>query len=337
MLTRYNPFSLSIFSQWYADDRKLTVADIRAGKDDRYVELRIVGRIKQEDRRLLPAVVLLRRFDARMLALGFTGSPGDFEASFRALSDHEWLNYRRDPQTDEIWLEVDPNFYPRLRAYFDKVERAALDSARRALGQLAESVRSPGRSGRASEEIAAALALLPDAEAAQLWSEVEWRVPEEADWSWGLRVTGLALAAEADAVPGSRPLVFAALSATQAAANIHLSPTYNPAEAWRDVAAALAQLTARGSAAPLARWLAARAALGQTAAAGVNTIRTLLAERAAGAGRLGSLPSYLGAQLDAALLAALEKLVDVAEETSDRSLLGAALDLDLDTFAKALS
>jgi len=330
LLTRYSPFSLSLYAQWYVDDQKLTAERIQSSEVDPYVELRIVRRISQEQvRRLLPAVVLLRRFTADMLALAFTGDPTDYPAVFGALSDNEWLDYRRDPETNTVWLEVDANLYPQLRAYFEKSDPGALAEVRRLLGpKLAERVRDPLR-GQAAERIAAALGLLPDTEAAQLWSEVEWRMPEEADWSWGLKVARFALNAEADIANSPRPLVSAALRATCAAANLQLSFAYDPGPAWRQVAQTLAQVSVREADAPLGRWLAARAELGQVAAARLrgrapdaaelNAVRMILEERASRS-PTGLKPHQVG-QLDASLLAALESIVDAAEEADDRSLL----------------
>jgi hypothetical protein len=340
LLTRYSPFSLSLYSKWYLDEPKLTPERIQTGGDDPYVELRIDRRISQTDpvRQLLPAVLLMRRFNADMLAPVFTGNPADFRAAFDALSDHEWINYRGDPETNTTWLEVDANLYPRLRIYWEKTYPTDLATARRVLSlKLVERVHTPPLHSLPAETIAAAIALLPDAEAVQVWSEVEWRVPMEADWNWGLKVARFALGAEADFSETPRPLVHAALSATVAAANIQLSALYDSTPAWRQVADTVAQLTAEESAAPLARWLAARAHLGSAAAARLqghwpaaaelSSVGTVLDERES------SDPAGLNrdqiAQLDAGLLAALEAILDAVEGAGYSSPLPEPSKLDL--------
>ena len=341
---RYSPFNLSLYSQWCIDDSTLTAERIRDVSVDPYVELRIIRRVTQEPlRRLLPAIVLLRRFNAAMLAPAFSGGPDEYPAMFQALSNYEWLDYRRDPDTDEPWLEVDPNLYSRLLAYYENADPAALADMRRLLGsELAAEIRATPLRSQRGETIAACLTLLQPDEAVRLWSEIEWRAPAQADWHWIQQVARLALGAEDDASLAAQPLLTAALSATQTAAGLQLSRTFDPGAAWRGVAAILARLAVPETAAPLARWLAARAALGQRPArlryvppdaAGINATRTLLGERARGEGWLAGLAPHQITQLDAALLAAAEALVDAAEEAADRTLVGS--DIDIDLFALA--
>ena len=191
-----------------------TAQRISEGKLDPYVKLRIVGRIAQGPvRDLLPAVVLLRRFNAghagrRSPAIRRT--PGGFPRVERS----RMAGYRRDPDTDDIWLEVDPNLYPKLLAYFEATDPAGMEALRRDLvrGWLrACGCSSPAATERA-ETIAACLVLLPATEGVQLWSEIEWRAPVEADWSWLSNVARLAQGAEADTGREERPLLAAALA-----------------------------------------------------------------------------------------------------------------------------
>ena len=344
MLARFSPFSLGIYGQWCADDPTLTAARIREGGVDPYVDLRIVRRVTYRPlRRLLPAVVLLRRFNADMLEPAFADRPADFPAAFRALGDLEWLEYRRDPETDAVWLEVDPNLHPRMLAYFERADAAAMADLGRQLGPpLAQALRRDKLRSHPVEYIIAALDLLPPTEGAQLWSEIEWRVPIEADWRWAQKVLHRVLGTETGRP--REPLLSAMLGATRVAANAHLSPRYEPVAVWRDVVAALAQCEPPASALPLMRWLAARAALGMAAArllAGRppdpldgNAIQSLLSDRAQGATWLVALSMPQRLQLDAALLAVFEAMVDVADESGDPQLPGGGIEAGLHALAQ---
>ena len=179
-LRRYNPFDLNEYAAWFQEEPDLTAASLDSRQFDPYVEMRILRRINQDDvRDLLPAVTVLRRFDRAMLQPAYPGDQDAFERAFEALSAQEWINYYRRPDGEGPLLEVDPNHHPRLLEYFERQSPSLLQEAR---AVLAPALRarvcgdppdtSPLPLPRLSTDLVnATLSLLPDAEAAQLWSE----------------------------------------------------------------------------------------------------------------------------------------------------------------------
>ena len=95
-IARFNPFELS---GWAALARQqagetLTPADIVAADADRYIELRVIRRIRYEPLvQALPALGLLGRFDAALLRT-VTAQPSDFDVTFTELRQQEWIHGR---------------------------------------------------------------------------------------------------------------------------------------------------------------------------------------------------------------------------------------------------
>src|SRR5207249_3662222 len=102
---------------------------------DPYVELRIIRRITDPTiAALLPAVIMLRRFDKAMLLIAFEQlpqhldkSPAVFAAVFGHLASLEWINYVDDQ--GKTFLNIDQHLWPRLRKYYDDPTRKPLWNA----------------------------------------------------------------------------------------------------------------------------------------------------------------------------------------------------------------
>jgi hypothetical protein len=237
---RYNPFDLSLYADWVREDPNVLPEVISSGETDPYVEVRIIRRITDEAlRKVLPATVLLRRFDIEMLR---DVVPGDqaLRSVYRDLGAQEWIDYQQDV------LQVDVNLLPRLERYYQhKGRRYLLDRAQDALRpSLADILR---KTLKATDPFSlltvttldAALRLLPAPEAAALWDRIDRKVTDQGNWPWADNVCRYLLnennAAGSDACP-----LRAAVRATMAAVALH-SPPYEPVKRWWQEVADTAQ------------------------------------------------------------------------------------------------
>jgi hypothetical protein len=115
-------------------DETLTGEMISSGRTDPYVEMRIVSRLLPSVRQLLPAAVLLRRFDKTMLRPAAYLSYGAFDNAYRELGEQEWMDYQPDETLQTTFLEIDRKLFSRLLKYYRDPSRSSLlDSARREL------------------------------------------------------------------------------------------------------------------------------------------------------------------------------------------------------------
>lgn len=222
----YSPFDLSLYASWLTDDPSLGPDQIRSTDGDPYVEVRIVQRMMPTHlRAALPAIVALGRIDEQTLAEALPGelTPDAVSDLYRALADHEWMEQQRDPQTGQLFLEVEPHLVPRLRKYYAHELRApAAEAARRRIVPgLERTIRAASLGDLSVHQIDAALGLLPAAAAAGLWTEVLVRVPEEADWNWLRNVTERLLGA--DGALSRQPALAAGLAAASTSLQIHLA------------------------------------------------------------------------------------------------------------------
>lgn len=266
---RYNPFDLALYGDWLGESPQLTAEVINSGTADPYVELRIVRRIKHAIvRAVLPAAILLRRFDKDMLRSAMP-SEGNTDEVFRELGDMEWINYQSDQALGTAFLEIDRNFYKRIWQYFDAYpRREEIDRSRTQLrAGLAQQVRDKALRELGVDHIDATLRLLAAEEAAKLWDEIERRVPSEADWSWARTVAERVLGEDGAAAPSETaggwvsPLR-AAVRATHTAAMIQSDIGFDAREAWRVV-----ENTVDSYPVPvIGAWLRQRAKLGRVTA-----------------------------------------------------------------------
>jgi hypothetical protein len=323
---RYNPFDLNLYASWAREDPALRAETIAQGTTDPYIALRIIRRLGRADlERLLPAVVLLGRFDRSMLRAELPGSDERFGDAYRDLSAQEWIDYQPDPSLNTTFLEVDRNLLPRLLAYYrgDPDRSFLLHEARERLGPaLAGMVE-----GRPLDEIGvdlidAAMRLLPPVGAARLWDKVADKIRAQGDWAWADQRTSRLLGEDGAVADPGHP-ARAAVVASRIGSLIHTRSDYNTAPDWREVAE-----RAQASPDPVVReWLQSRAVAGKVAAFRLFGVELsaddlaafweLVDQFAVVAGRL---PAYLAEQLAASCCAALEALVEVAEFRCDASL-----------------
>jgi tetratricopeptide (TPR) repeat protein len=323
--SRYNPFDLALYADWVREVPSLDPATVESGRSDQYVESRIVGRLQRGDvRSVLPAVVLLGRFDQDSLRPAFDGDDNAFTDLFRELAATEWIDWQPDDALGTSFLEVERNLRPRLLAWYQEPARrgllaAAAERLARGLAGLVAN-RPLGRLG--VDHVDAALRLLPDGQASRLWDRLEARVAEGAGWGWARAVTERLLG-EGGAVGRDSPLR-AAVLATSCAALLHEHPDLDLSPMWREV-----EETAAAHPDPvIGTWLRRRAALGQVAASAAGpvapsrdlqeVVQALLADAAREAG--GGADEQArdrAAQLDASVCAGLEALVERAERTGD--------------------
>jgi hypothetical protein len=234
----YSPFYLSLYAQWIKDDPDVEAGDISAGKVDPYVEIRIVNRVSEGVREVLPAAVLLRRFDKEMLGVALA-SPERLDEVYQELSGQEWINYQWDEELQTNFLEVDRNLHDRLQEYYENSKDSyLLDQAKKEIGPgLVRLVRQRKTRHLTVEPLDALLRLLPETEAAEVWGDYELRVAEEGTWGRALRVTERILSEEGAVKSRSHPLR-AAVLATRASATLHVMPELPLEQLWSEVASA---------------------------------------------------------------------------------------------------
>lgn len=232
---RYNPFYLSLYAQWIKEDPRVGAGDISGGKVDPYVEIRIVNRVNERMREVLPAAVLLRRFNKEMLAEALA-SPDRLDEVYQQLSGQEWINYQWDEELQTNFLEVDRNLHGRLLEYYERSKDSyLLDRAREKIGPgLALLVRQRPTRQLTVEHLDAVLRLLPVKEAAEVWGDYELRIAEDGTWGRALRVTERILSQEGAVKSEVHPLR-AAVLATRAAATLHIMPELSLEQLWTEV------------------------------------------------------------------------------------------------------
>ena len=323
---RYNPFDLNLYASWVREDPSLRAETIARGTTDPYIALRIIGRLGRADlERLLPAVILLGRFDRSMLRAELPGSDELFGDAYHDLSAQEWIDYQPNPALNTTFLEVDRNLRPRLLAYYrgDPDRSFLLHEAQDRLGSaLARLVEERPLDEIGVDLIDAAMRLLPPVDAARLWDKVADKIRAQGDWAWADQRTSRLLSEDGAVADPSHP-ARAAVVASRIGSLIHTRSDYNMAPDWREVAE-----RANASPDPVIReWLQSRAVAGKVAAFRLFGIELsaddlaafweLVDQFAAVAVRL---PAYLAEQLAASCCAALEALVEVAEYRGDVSL-----------------
>ena len=265
---RVSPFDLAVNAE-FADDLAAS-EDIDGRLRDVYVERRIIGRIQPRDgvadghrrlaedvRALLPAAVLLGRFDGAMLGATHAWSVDRFDAAFRELASQEWIDVQRGEAPDARFLTIDRNLLPRLRAYFDAASRrAATDRVAESLGPaLAEVVDSTSDVAAIPVELVdAALRLLPPAAASACWDAFMHRCLAVGRLDRCEAVARQALDVEGwlGMVP-THPLA-AAVRAGLVGALVQGTSEEDPAPHWAAIAGALA----REPDPDIRAWLAAR-------------------------------------------------------------------------------
>ena len=268
---RYSPFDVAVLAEWVGEVWPIKPDQISSATMDLYVDRRIVGRIASDDvRRLIPAAVLLRRFDEGLLRSVFSDGSPAFPAAFTELVSQEWVHARFDSELQTSFFVVDPNLYSRLRRYSERPERRAeLAGTAEALGPMIEHRIGSSPFGDLSRELVnSAMELLPPDRATALWQRIALRVVEDGRWDWISQVGAVLLGADG-AVTVAHP-GRAAVRATLASALLHTRGSNIEAQ-WQEV-----EQYAPAEPDDFMRWwLTARARAGTVAAAPQSGARAL--------------------------------------------------------------
>ncbi|WP_261569222.1 hypothetical protein [Frankia gtarii] len=311
---RYNPFELAAYREWIAREPDLDPAVLRAAGDP-LVERRIIARLADDNARGALAIAAeLGRFDLAMITPALRRAGLDPQAAFDGLTAQEWTHVRAlGSRGEPLVIEVDEHLRDRIRvAVAAEPERYPLNRAR--LGRDAAALVTAGPlAAVAAEAVETAVRLLPVADAAAFWVDLEERIVASGEWGWAAQVCVRAAGVErlradgpapSPAQPPSRPpslsgplrsfdpawrpdnlTILAAILATQAAARIHVG---EPAEA-RALWAGVLDHAPRHPRSEQTRVLRARAVLGLAAAGNASspigttaltTVAAILARRA---------------------------------------------------------
>jgi hypothetical protein len=341
---RFNPFSVALFREWWEDEPGLAADTVAAAGLEAYVELRIVGRLHDEDvEGLLPALAVLGRADEDTLAECLPADRRDeLDAVVEKLAEQEWITVSIDMASDLRVLAVAPGLLPLLRDWADRRRRSETETARSDLvTSLLRRLHGAQLDTLTPELVAAALRLCGQREAVTAWAAVEAAVEREGRWPWVesvlVRVRG---ELETWDVLADRPLLDAALSATELAARRRSMPAPVPTARWRrvlDLVSAADPAGVSPEAVTLRR--RAEAAVAGAGADPAGALRTLLGElrrpgcpissvvgaiESALAGVPRTRRHALGAELEAAVQAAAVAVGD-ALAGSDPALLAGAL------------
>jgi hypothetical protein len=260
---RYNPFSLSLYADWIGVDRQVDAKTIREGGTDPFIELRIIGRLTNNDvRSAVPVLLLFRPVNRTYLGEILDLKGEALENLYQELCQIEWIDYLPQGGNRGAWLEIDRHLRPRLESYYQKsTNLPRLRSARRQIVEwLSRQIGSREVDAKPDLPLVSAiLRLLPPASAARYWQRLEAWAANKSEWFWLVKICDDMDLLEPDATP--RPLR-AAVAAAYAAARLHTQPDSDVAPLWAETAEYAAAHPDRN----LAQKLADRALAGGLAA-----------------------------------------------------------------------
>src|SRR6185437_11090049 len=130
------------FRHWWEADPGLTPLAIEQAGPDAYVAGRIVSRLQDRDiADLLPAVIVLGRFDEEMLAAAMDEAPDAerLDQVVQALAEQEWITLSIDVVSGLRVLAVSPGLLPMLWEWTRRPEQQPRLAAARE--RLAEPLR----------------------------------------------------------------------------------------------------------------------------------------------------------------------------------------------------
>ncbi len=229
----YYPFDLDLFARWACSPDGLDEKKLLEGGAHYYVKERIVDRIGPILRPWLADLVLLGRFDQKLIQ-ELTGYSDRYIGNFwKAIVDQEWTELDRNAQAEEVW-SMDAHLRERLLEYYREEDSLSLESSRARVAGLLKRVTL----NRAFKDLSPAhfevclqvLATKPQ-QAALWWNEVEARIAREERWDWANELAATLLVNTTVDSP-----MYAAILALQAAAQLHLSPE-RAYTSWSDVLA----------------------------------------------------------------------------------------------------
>src|ERR1043166_1375556 len=240
---RYHPFDLSLYAAWVHEDPGLPVSALKTADADRYIDMRIVRRLRHPRLvDLLPSVALLGRFDFNTLRVVSRMDETSFSKLFNELSDQEWIN-----RQSSNFLEVDQGLQPRLLAYYQRTKPIQIEHARSVIVNHLEKVTiDDERSKLTDSHFRAAFRLLkPEPVRAALWWEkVETRFAEEEAYDWLRNICEGIVGDEEDvqstddstvSKDAEGPNLSSAVRASYASALTHIGPFDKIEATWKEV------------------------------------------------------------------------------------------------------
>jgi hypothetical protein len=238
----YNPFELALYADWFEESGgTLTAAQIESGDLDAYVRGRILRRLPDDPpvKGVLPTIAILGRVDLHIVRTVLAVPDVTADRAFRTLSEQEWMGTRAAEESGVTVLEVQPTVLRRLEAYFGRPDRvhlrdASAEALRRELPRLLE--RRP-LDAAAVEHVAAAMRILPSADALSLWDKLVTRIRRGDEWAWAASACARLLAEDASAKT-RWPVLDAAVRAVYIGTLRRRDPAYDAAQDWAFVAAA---------------------------------------------------------------------------------------------------
>jgi hypothetical protein len=254
--SQHVPFDLAQYATILRDYPAYLAHNPRSETYVTYVRDRIVPRQGTSSRRLLPAVVLLRRFDRSMLAAADQRGHSVLDEAWQELATTEWISTHVDRDLKTTFLEVERAMLERLEAYYHAPDqRNEYEAARReAAGGLDSLVRNRPLDELTADLVDAALRCLPEDRAAALCDALALRVARDGSWMWAYNVLGRVLGVDG-ALADPRHLAAASATALYTTALAQI----NPAEDYRSQWTRIAQQAMQHPATSSTRWLQARA------------------------------------------------------------------------------
>jgi hypothetical protein len=370
---RCNPFELKLYADWAKEDPRPAPEDLRKANNTQYVEQRIMRRLGFDPpEAVLQAIALLGHFDEQTLRSIAGGE--NFETVFERLQQQEWIDQRlvtvEEGKSTRIVLSVERGIRHRLLSYF-RGHNGLSEISKRAADYLEEITTQTDLSQLDWSHFDGALRVLeldPRPERAEeWWRRVEERMMRQRGFRWMVDVLGFIQGPDGaaslrnqdvDPYAPEESRMRPAVLATWAAALLHGETPALAAQCWDAVAVrceatpgAEASEAAGPSKPSTTRRAHVRAIAGRVAATRF-TRRLPPQEQVQALVDLVEHPALEpDSQLAAALVAAVEQLVEFAERkeldiSSSRLALSPARfvdlvarvgDADLTAFACALA
>jgi hypothetical protein len=223
-----------------------------------YVRDRIADRLMPNATRLLPTMVVMRRFDQDMLAVAVLDMRITSAEAWQELGAIEWITTHFDSVLRTTFMEIDRTMLERLQAFYAVDQLAEYNRARRLLADgLAGIVRRRPLTQLTVDHVDAALRCLEPAQAADLCDELSLRVAGGTQqWMWAYYVFSRVLGLDG-ALAEPDHLAAASATALHATALSQVKPTEDLRLQWNLIAAAAVNHPRQ----EIARWLASRAAI----------------------------------------------------------------------------
>jgi hypothetical protein len=242
---RYNASDLDMYADWSCRDPTLTKEKLSISGRNYYVRDKIVSRLRELIRPVVPALALAGRFDSEVLetfsrdALGLArGRLNEADgrlltSAVREITDQEWIQPDR-AAAPNMW-RIDPVFQHRLRAYFTSQEPGLLSLAReRVRSVIGSAVLERAFDKLPQQYFVVAMDAMLDAptKAVAWWTAVEQRFAREQRWDWAVEPLAL-LVADPILASDRQVSLRAVVQATRAAALLHTGQA-DPVSVWQD-------------------------------------------------------------------------------------------------------